>query len=74
MFSQVSVILSTGGGVHGRGVRGGGHMWEEHAWWGGIFGRRWCMVGGMQGQEGMHDRGGHVWQREGGICGRWGYA
>ena len=35
MFSQASVILSTGGDLHGRGCRGGGV----------------CMVGGMHGRE-----------------------
>ena len=45
------------------GVRGGGHMWEEHAWWGGAYlagdcawwwawrGKRACMTeGGMYGR------------------------
>ena len=35
MFSQVSVILSTGGGMHGRGVcmvEGGMHGRRGHAW------------------------------------------
>ena len=50
MFSQGSVILSTGGGggghawqggMHGRGVvRGGGHVWQGHAWQWGVHGGR----------------------------------
>ena len=48
MFSQASVILFTEGGMHGRGVCGGGQAWH-----GG--------VGGMHGRGGVHGRG-HPWQ------------
>ena len=56
MFSQVSVILSTGGReVHGRGlcVVGGmhdrGHVWRGHAWWGAWL--EWMAGGGPAWQE-----------------------
>ena len=72
MFSQASVILSTGGSCvgNGRSVHG-------EAWQGGVCGQEACMV------EGMHGRG-CAWHRvcmagdicggvvcgSGGICGR----
>ena len=76
MFSQASVILSTGGYAWLGGVAGcvcvcGGHAWQgEHVW------QRACMVGGMHGrghawQGGMCGGGGHVWQgcvHGSGVC------
>ena len=62
MYSQTSVILSTGGSMYGKGGvhvgsmhgggmcgRGGGHVWQ---------GRGACVAGG----GGMCGRG-HAWQR-----------
>ena len=58
MFSQLSVILSTGGGVfmargacmaggvHGRGCAWQGVCGGGHAWQGGMCGWGACMVGG----------------------------
>ena len=81
MFSQTSVILSTGGvhggGVHDRGsMHGRGVCGREHVWWG------TCISGGMHGRDvhgrGMNDRG-YEWQGAcvrgvcmvaGGVCGR----
>ena len=69
MFSQASVILSTGGFAWWRrGVCGRGHVWQGacvaggmhgrgHAWWGE------CMAGGMHGR-------GHAWWEEGSMHGR----
>ena len=61
MFSQVSVILFTGGVCVVGGVHGGGHVWQ------GVCGAGWhvwqgegaCMA------EGHAWQGGHVWQ---GAC------
>ena len=57
MFLHVSVILSTGGGMHGGGVHGGGMC----AWQGA------CMAGGMHVWQGCAWRGnvhgrGHAWR------------
>ena len=62
MFSQASVILSTGRGMCGRG-----QAWQGD---GGVHGGGACMVGGVHGgghawHRGMCDRG-RAWQR--GAC------
>ena len=79
LFSQASVILSTGGGAcMAEGVRGWwglACMARGHAWWGGgMCGRGACVAGGMCGWRhvwrGMHDRE-CVWQGTcviGGVC------
>ena len=52
MFSQASVILSTGEGMCDKG---------GHAWQGGIHGKGACVVGGMH-KQGACVAGGHAWQ------------
>ena len=73
MFSQVSVILFTGGGVRGR---------EGHAWWGLVWwGEGMCMAGDMCGRavcgrgacvgEGACISGGIHGRRDGHCSGRY---
>ena len=73
MFSQVSVILSTGVGVcmaGGGGMHGGGACMvgdvhgRGHAWWGGgaCVAREACVAGGgMHGRGDVHGGGMHGW-------------
>ena len=67
MFSQASVILSTGRGMHGEE----GHAWQREVY---------MVKGDVHGDRGMCGKGGHVWQgcmcvaggmhgRKGDMCG-----
>ena len=81
MFSQASVILSTGWGHVWQGgvCVAGGHAWQGACVAeGGMHGGRACVVevcmagdmhgrGGVHGKGGMHGSGGHVWQWGGGA-------
>ena len=71
MFSQASVILFMGGGMHGRRVcvvgacmAGGMHGGGGHAWQRGVHGRGHCMAGAGCAWQG-HAWQGHAWQ---GVC------